>query len=287
MILLRFVLRRRHVTDWLEQRRCCTNRQWPARGQSTGSCASRIPNSFAESRIETTLRGAWRLASGRLPAIGVGVLGQGVERRPETMPKAAYHTASGHRAAMARCSPAWSSAMTHATPRPVRPVRTRVPLARDVRGDRGRIELVRADRRADQCRIASAGEDPVDWPRAGQWRFVQQRLDEPASGTYVSPRSRARLSVAANSGSAALMNPHTKSMVSVPTAGLLFRPCPCPSHPVWCNKGAEASLVAGRSAERQRRLRSFGAGPTSFRQARLSAPPKDSLEYWAVDALAH
>ena len=27
------------------------------------TCASRIPNSLAESRIETTLRGAWRLAS--------------------------------------------------------------------------------------------------------------------------------------------------------------------------------------------------------------------------------
>ena len=27
------------------------------------ACASRIPNSLAESRIETTLRGAWRLAS--------------------------------------------------------------------------------------------------------------------------------------------------------------------------------------------------------------------------------
>ena len=26
-------------------------------------CASRIPNSLAESRIEATLRGAWRLAS--------------------------------------------------------------------------------------------------------------------------------------------------------------------------------------------------------------------------------
>ena len=26
------------------------------------SCASRIPNSLAESRIEATLRGAWRLA---------------------------------------------------------------------------------------------------------------------------------------------------------------------------------------------------------------------------------
>ena len=30
---------------------------------STFTCASRIPNSLAESRIETTLRGAWRLAS--------------------------------------------------------------------------------------------------------------------------------------------------------------------------------------------------------------------------------
>ena len=27
------------------------------------ACASRIPNSLAESRIEATLRGAWRLAS--------------------------------------------------------------------------------------------------------------------------------------------------------------------------------------------------------------------------------
>ena len=46
----------------------------------------------------------------------------------------------------------------------------------------------------------------------------QSCIDEPASGTYVSPRSRARSSVPANSGSAALMNPHTKSLVSVPTA---------------------------------------------------------------------
>ena len=46
----------------------------------------------------------------------------------------------------------------------------------------------------------------------------QSCIDEPARGTYVSPRSRARPSVPANSGSAALMNPHTKSLVSVPTA---------------------------------------------------------------------
>ena len=46
----------------------------------------------------------------------------------------------------------------------------------------------------------------------------QSCIDEPARGTYVSPRSRARPSVPATSGSAALMNPHTTSLVSVPTA---------------------------------------------------------------------
>ena len=35
--------------------RCCTNRHEPARCPPTGSCASRIPNSLAESRIEATL----------------------------------------------------------------------------------------------------------------------------------------------------------------------------------------------------------------------------------------
>ena len=43
-------------------------------------------------------------------------------------------------------------------------------------------------------------------------------IDEPARGTDVSPRSRVSPSVPANSGSAALMNPHTTSLVSVPTA---------------------------------------------------------------------
>ena len=111
--------------------------------------------------------------SGRLPAIGVGVPGQGVERRPETMLKAAYHTASGHRAAMARCSPAWSSAMTHATPRPVRPVRTRVPLARDARG---RIELVRADRRIGP---QSTAADRLAWcstPPTTPYSYFNQPL---------------------------------------------------------------------------------------------------------------
>ena len=46
----------------------------------------------------------------------------------------------------------------------------------------------------------------------------QSCIDEPARGTYVSPRSRARPSVPANSGSAALMHPHTTSLVSVLTA---------------------------------------------------------------------
>ena len=37
----------------------------------THACASRIPNSLAESRIEATLRGAWRLASSvRYPPCG-------------------------------------------------------------------------------------------------------------------------------------------------------------------------------------------------------------------------